>query len=264
MREAANGSVASDSGVGLATIAPDGELLDTRLAERRLAAPSRTDGGWAWLWWPTALGTLSAATVAIAGSLPDSPFKFAASGGWFFGEPSASGPAHGTGVIVAGVIGFAGLLAMIRVWLNLVRTLRGRPGAPLWRLGVLLACWCTPLLVVAPLFSRDLYSYAAQGEMLARHIDPYQHGPAVLGSRYAGLVDSRWLHAPTPYGPLFVMLAGFVARLARHDVLATLVLLRLAAVCGVVLLAVFVPKIARRLGYDPGLAFAVGAASPLV
>jgi alpha-1,6-mannosyltransferase len=118
--------------------------------------------------------------------------------------------------------------------------------------------------VVAPLFSRDLYSYAAQGEMVARHIDPYLHGPAVLGSRFAGLVDGRWFRAPTPYGPLFIMLAGLLTRIAGHDLLASLILLRMAAVCGVVLLAIFVPKIARRLGYDPGLAFAVGAASPLV
>lgn len=239
-------------------------MLGTLLPARQLASPARATGGWAWLWWPTVLGTVASVIVAVAGSLPDSPFKRAAPGGWFFGEPAASGLARGNGVIVAGVIGFAGLLMMIRVWLYLVRTLRGQPGAPLWRLGVLLACWCAPMLVVAPLFSRDLYSYAAQGEMAARHINPYLHGPAVLGSRFAGLVDSRWFRTPAPYGPLFVMLAGLATRIARHDVLANLILLRLIAVCGVVLLAIFVPKIARRLGYDPGLAFAVGAASPLV
>ena len=34
-----------------------------------------------------------------------------------------------------------------------------------------------PLLVVAPLFSRDVFSYAAQGEMMSHHINPYHYGP---------------------------------------------------------------------------------------
>jgi alpha-1,6-mannosyltransferase len=222
------------------------------------------DRGWTWLWWPTVLGAVASAVVAVAGSLPGSPFKLATADGWFFGESSASAPANGSGMLVASFLGFAGVIAMIRIWLHLVRALRHQPGAPLRRLGVLLACWCAPMLVVAPLFSRDLYSYAAQGELVAQHINPYLHGPAVLGSRFAGLVDARWFRAPTPYGPLFVMLAGLTTRIAGHDLLASLVLLRLTAVCGVVLLAIFLPAIARRLGYDPALAFAVGAASPLV
>jgi alpha-1,6-mannosyltransferase len=263
MSEEKNGS-AGASGVGVATIGPDGDVLDSWFWARQLASPFRANDGWAWLWRPTLLGTVASVIVAVAGSLPSSPFRLAAAGGWFFGEPSANGLVKGSGVVVACAIGFAGLLTMIRVWLYLVRTLRRQPGAPLWRLGVLLACWCAPMLIVAPLFSRDLYSYAAQGELIARHIDPYVHGPAVLGSRFAGLVDSRWFRAPTPYGPLFVMLAGLTTRIARHDLLASLILLRLTAVCGVVLLAIFVPRIARRLGYDPGLAFAVGVASPLV
>ena len=111
------------------------------------------------------------------------------------------------------------------------------------------------MLVVAPLFSRDLYSYAAQGALVARHIDPYLHGPAVLGTRFAGLVDGRWFRAPTPYGPLFVMLAGLITRIAGPDLLTSLILLRLAALGGVVLLAIFVPAIARRSRLRPRTGF---------
>lgn len=262
--EDAERSATGASGPGLATIPPDASPLDNWLLPPRRAGEAERDPGWTWLWWPTVLGSLASVIVAIAGSLPDSPFKLATAGGWYFGETSAGVPAKASAVLVASFIGFAGLIAMIRIWLYLVRALRRQPGAPLWRLGVLLACWCAPMLVVAPLFSRDLYSYAAQGEMVARHIDPYLHGPAVLGPQFAGLVDFRWFRAPTPYGPLFVMLAGLANRIAGHDLLASLVVLRLAAVCGVALLAIFVPTIARRLGYDPGLAFAVVVASPLV
>jgi alpha-1,6-mannosyltransferase len=244
------------SGAGLATLAP--------AAIRPPAAAGRASRDWTWLWWPTVLGSLASEVVAIVGSLPDSPFKLAAAGGWYFGESPASVSARSGDMIVASFIGFAGLIAMVRIWLYLVRALRQQPGAPLWRMALLLACWCAPLLVVAPLFSRDLYSYAAQGALVARHIDPYLHGPSVLGARYSGLVDGRWLRAPTPYGPLFVMLAGLMTRIAGPDLLTSLILLRLTAMAGVVLLAVSVPVIARRLGYDPALAFAVGVASPLV
>ena len=249
----------SSTGAGLATIAPDRAAPDTWF--RASEVPDR---GWTWLWWPTVLGTVASEIVAIAGSLPDSPFKLAAAGGWYFGESSATMSSRVSGTIAASFVGFAGLIAMVRIWLYLVRALRRQPGAPLWRLAVLLACWCAPMLVVAPLFSRDLYSYAAQGALVARHIDPYLHGPAVLGTRFAGLVDGRWFRAPTPYGPLFVMLAGLMTRIAGPDLLTSLILLRLTALGGVVLLAIFVPAIARRLGYDPALAFAVGVASPLV
>ena len=46
----------------------------------------------------------------------------------------------------------------------------------------MLALWILPLLVVAPLFSRDVFSYAAQGEMMSHHINPYHYGPGTLGS----------------------------------------------------------------------------------
>jgi alpha-1,6-mannosyltransferase len=252
-------SATGAAGAGLATIDPDRAAPDTWFP-----ASEVPDRGWTWLWWPTVLGSAASEIVAVAGSMPDSPFKLVAAGGWYFGESTANMPARGSGMVVASFVGFAGLIAMIRIWLYLVRALRRQPGAPLWRLAVLLACWCAPMLVVAPLFSRDLYSYAAQGALVARHIDPYLHGPAVLGSRFAGLVDGRWFRAPTPYGPLFVMLAGLMTRIAGPDLLTSLILLRLTALGGVVLLAIFVPAIARRLGYDPALAFAVGVASPLV
>jgi alpha-1,6-mannosyltransferase len=254
------GAAAAASSAALATLAPDGPRPDTWPR----TGPDRGGRGWTWLWWPTVLGSAASEVVAIAGSLPDSPFKLTAAGSWYFGETPASLAARGSGIIAASFVGFAGLIAMVRIWLYLVRALRDQPGAPLWRVAILLACWCAPMLVVAPLFSRDLYSYAAQGELVTRHIDPYLHGPAVLGSRYDAFVDGRWLKTATPYGPLFVMLAGLMTRIAGPDVLTSLILLRLTALAGVVLLAIFVPVIARRLGYDPALAFAVGVASPLV
>jgi alpha-1,6-mannosyltransferase len=208
---------------------------------------------------------LASLAVAAAVALPDSPFKLDAAGSWYFGDQAGRAAPNVPLLLTGSAIGFAGLVMLVRVWLRLVQALRQRPGAPLWRLAVLLACWSAPMLIVAPMFSRDLYSYAAQGEMVARHVNPYLHGPSVMGgSPFARWVDGYWIHVPSPYGPLFLVLASLAVRLAGHSLLTSLVLLRLIAVCGVVLLAVAIPRIARRCGHDPGLAFAIGAASPLI
>ncbi len=45
-------------------------------------------------------------------------------------------------------------------------------------------------------------------------------------------VDNLWLNTPAPYGPLFLMLAGWSASLSLHHALVTVVLLRLQSVAG--------------------------------
>ena len=74
------------------------------------------------------------------------------------------------------------MILFIRVWFGLVQTLRHRAGEPIRALAGMLALWIVPLLVVAPLFSKDVYSYAAQGEMMSHHINPYNYGPGTIGS----------------------------------------------------------------------------------
>jgi hypothetical protein len=121
------------------------------------------------------------------------------------------------------------------------------------------------LLLVAPIFSRDVFSYAAQGEMVSHHINPYNYGPFTLGAGpYVNPVDSLWLNAPAPYGPLFLMIDGFFATASLHNVLVTVIFLRLLAVAGVALIAWCIPKLARAYGREPGPIFLLTALNPLV
>ena len=77
------------------------------------------------------------------------------------------------------------------------------------------------MLVVAPIFSRDVFSYAAQGEMMSRHINPYDYGPYTLGAGpYPNPVDPLWVNTPAPYGPLFLMVDGFLASASLHHELS--------------------------------------------
>ena len=41
--------------------------------------------------------------------------------------------------------------------------------------------FAAPFLVTMPIFSRDVYSYLAQGTMTVLGVDAYQYGPAILG-----------------------------------------------------------------------------------
>ncbi len=220
---------------------------------------------WRFLRRPALLGFLALASLAVGVSLDSSPFKLEMPGTWFFGEPSQQG-ATSTAFLLFGLVAvYGGLVLLARVWYGLTRALARRPGVPTKHLWIILGLWLVPLFVIAPIFSRDVFSYAAQGEMVSHHINPYNYGPYTLGAGpYVNPVDSLWLNAPAPYGPLFLMLDGFFATASLHHVLVTVILLRLLAVAGVALIAFCIPKLARAYGKDPGPIFLLTALNPLV
>jgi hypothetical protein len=164
------------------------------------------------------------------------------------------------------VLVFGGLILLIRSWLALVG-IAGSSAAPSLRsLWGVAGMWTVPLVFAPPLFSRDMYSYAAQGEMVSHHITPYLYGPNVLGAgvNYQRLVDPVWGNTPAPYGPLFLKLDGLAASVTGHNELATLMLLRLLAVLGMALLGFGVASLGRRLGWGPLLPFVLVACNPLL
>ncbi len=213
---------------------------------------------------PAILGFVALVAVAVGASLPSSPFKLDQPGAWFFGMPPTNAPDR-QHFFLGLVLVYGGLLLFMRVWYRMTKALAHRPGVPVTYLAWVLALWILPMLVVPPLFSRDVYSYAAQGEMVSHHINPYQFGPFVLGATpYTAPVDKLWGYTPAPYGPLFLIIDGAFASLSLHHMLATVVLLRLLAVAGVVLLAWCVPKLARAYGKDPSETFVLAVLNPLV
>ncbi len=219
---------------------------------------------------PALLGFGGTILVGVAGSLPGSPFAFKVPGAWFFGAPPlADGggitSAHGFALLSALACGFAGLVLLSRAWLMICRQTAREPASEPGRLAYVLALWSAPLLVAPPMFSNDIYSYAAQGELVSHHISPYLYGPGTLGATpFASLAQGVWINTPSPYGPLFSGLEGGIVDLAGHRVLLSVVFMRMLAVLGVVLIAVFLPSLARSYGKDPGLAFSLAVLNPLV
>jgi alpha-1,6-mannosyltransferase len=216
---------------------------------------------WSFLRRPAILGFIAVLSICLGASLPSSPFKLEIGGTWFFG--TSDWPT--TTLMLPGVVAvYGGMILFVRVWFGLYQTLRVRPGVPIRQLSYMLALWLIPLLVVAPLFSRDVFSYAAQGEMMSHHINPYRYGPGTIGSgSYVSGVDPLWANTPAPYGPLFLMLAGWSASLSLHHALVTVLLLRLQSIAGVALIAYCIPKLARSFGRDAGPAFVLAVLNPL-
>ncbi|TBL36616.1 DUF2029 domain-containing protein [Verrucosispora sp. SN26_14.1] len=151
-----------------------------------------------------------------------------------------------------------GTTAMVGAWWTL------RAGAPStgWALRTA-ALWTVPLLVSAPLGSRDLYSYACQGWVYADGGDPYATGVAEAGCPWLDAVAPVWRDTAAPYGPFFVLLAA-LAVLLGGTLVGTLAVLRVLAVAGLLLAAFCLPGLARAAGVPPARATWLVLACPLV
>ena len=212
---------------------------------------------------PALLGFVAILAVAIGASMPSSPFKLEMPGVWFFGVPSTAAPSR-WGVYFSLAAVYGGLLLFMRVWWGMLRLYRSRRGVPVRTMLGVFTLWSLPIMVIAPLFSRDAYSYAAQGEMVSHHMNPYLYGPFELGNNaYTAPVDPLWGNSPAPYGPMFLQLDGFFARITFHNELATIVLLRLLALVGVLLIAACVPRLARLYHRDGAELFTLMVLNPV-
>lgn len=123
--------------------------------------------------------------------------------------------------------------------------------------------WSAPLVLAPPLFSRDGWSYAAQGVLTHFKISPYEHGPGVLVGPIVQGVDPRWMETAAPYGPIPLLFGDAVAGLTGNPWMLV-VAHRFLALLGLALLAWSVPRLAAWAGMNPALASAVVLCSPLM
>ncbi|QGF22783.1 polyprenol phosphomannose-dependent alpha 1,6 mannosyltransferase MptB [Raineyella fluvialis] len=174
---------------------------------------------------------------------------------------------------------FVSLVALAGIWLVLDAWLRLRPtGVGRHDFRAVLTLWSTPFLLAPPVFSQDAYSYAAQGWLVSRGIDPYQVGPAALPGAFADNVSRVWLYTPAPYGPLSLQIQRLLVDATGGHLLAPVagsplhayvaaVAMRLPALVGVVLIAACLPALMRHVGatgteHERGMWLAV--ANPLM
>ncbi|MFN2495184.1 MAG: polyprenol phosphomannose-dependent alpha 1,6 mannosyltransferase MptB [Pseudonocardiaceae bacterium] len=126
------------------------------------------------------------------------------------------------------------------------------------------AAWTAPMLFSPPLFTRDVYSYLAQGALALRGLDPYEVGPAELPpGPVADNVHYVWRTTPAPYGPVFVLIAKTMSRLTAEDAILGVVGMRLVLLIGLGLLVFVLPRLADELGGQRTVALWLVVANPM-
>src|SRR6185312_1561406 len=208
---------------------------------------------------PALLGFVASVAILLGASQKDSPFTVHLPGAWIFGIPSHSSSLQvppGQWLFLGVIAVYGGMLLMLRAWADLVKVTTHHPGTPVKLLVPVFIAWVAPLLVVAPLFSKDAYSYAAQGELMTHHINPYLYGPQLLlGTPFQYLTDPLWANVPSPYGPVFLSADRWLVSLSGHNALWSIEALRFLALAGTAMFAIAIPVVARSFGRDGGSAF---------
>ena len=181
------------------------------------------------------------------------------------GSPFARGATVTPGSMLAGRQGVLlplcwvlGLAALLCAWWF------GRHRVPStgWAL-ITAGLWMLPVLPMLPLGSEDIYSYACQGFVQHAGGDPYAGGVQDFGCPWLDSVSTTWRTSPAPYGPLFLLLAGWAVALGG-SLPGAIAGLRIIALAGLALIAVGLPLLARRAGVDPARAVWTVLACPLV
>jgi hypothetical protein len=180
------------------------------------------------------------------------------------------------------VVVLVGLGLLANAWLRLCRAVAvgdrdtADPAAGVALVRVAALSWTAPLLLAPPLFSRDGWSYAAQGMLARVGLSPYEWGPGALapdtflplpgwltGPPIVQAVDPLWWDTATPYGPVPVFLGGIVAGATGNPWLLVIAH-RGFALIGLALLAWAVPRLAVWGGANPAVAAALVLVSPLM
>lgn len=179
----------------------------------------------------------------------------------------------GLAIVAAGaLLDSHGLLEAGASWRRLAFTLPGH-GVALWawwRLGPsarlqrpALVLWCAVLTFAPPLHSRDAFSYAAQGWLMAHGLNPY-----AVPSGDAGmpglLVGVHWFRTTSVYPPAALELFGAISRLFDADLWWAVIGMRLPNLIAIAVLAGVLPRLARRAGVDGRVALWAGLANPLI
>ncbi|WP_018295553.1 polyprenol phosphomannose-dependent alpha 1,6 mannosyltransferase MptB [Corynebacterium lubricantis] len=126
--------------------------------------------------------------------------------------------------------------------------------------------WTLPLIFTAPLFTQDIYSYLAQGSIVAQGMDPYEAGPVqLLGTEnhLARSVPFIWADSPSPYGPVALGIAAAISVITNDSILLGVLSHRLISVIFLFGAAWAITALAKRCSVNPATALWLGILNPL-
>ncbi len=168
------------------------------------------------------------------------------------------------GEVLSRMLVFAGVALLLQTWLVLGHDVLDGVERSGRRMVAVLTTWVLPMVVMPPLFSRDAYSYFAQGQLMLAGFNPYDTGVSALPGWFLTGADPLWSESPTPYGPAFLLLEQGVAAISETHAFVAVVIFRLIALAGIALVAVYLPRLAHAHGIDPPKALWLAVLNPLV
>jgi len=208
-----------------------------------------TTGALTTRWW-TVLGFVGSVVAVLAGS-----FDRPGPGRWLVGAVAVGDPGNvvrDAGFGVASIVCLSGISLLGVSWVRVVSRWRsadvltsgGTTGAALGTV----ALWALPFAVGPVLFSADVFSYAAQGQIVGAGLDPYRNAASDLpvNSPVIDLIAPIWTSSPSPYGPLWSRISGWAAQFGEGDPFLTVTVLRVVALTSVVVMAWAVTRLAQR------------------
>ncbi|GAA1837321.1 polyprenol phosphomannose-dependent alpha 1,6 mannosyltransferase MptB [Pseudonocardia ailaonensis] len=172
---------------------------------------------------------------------------------------------YGHGRELATALMYLGVVLLAWAWVQLGRRVIARTVGGRAVLTIALA-WIAPMLVGPPLFTRDIYSYLAQGSLPLFGLDTYGVGPEAMPGVFADNVHYFWQNTPAPYGPLFILIAkgwSWVTLQAGGNMILGVIGMRVIMCLGLLLLIRTLPELTRRLGGRPALALWIVVANPV-
>lgn len=126
--------------------------------------------------------------------------------------------------------------------------------------------WVLPLMLTAPLFTQDIYSYLANGAIVRMGLNPYAAGPVeILGVDHplARSVPFIWAHSPSPYGPVALGIAAVISALTSDAIFWGVIVHRILSVAGLLAASWGLRSLALRCGVNISAALWLGLLNPL-
>lgn len=123
--------------------------------------------------------------------------------------------------------------------------------------------WALPIILTPAIFSRDVYSYIAQGRLVLAGFNPYTNGVSVVPGWFHLGVDPLWATTPTPYGQIWIAIEAMVVAMTPDSPFWSLVLFRVASLLAAIAMSLGILKLAQHFQVSPSLALWLSLMNPL-
>ncbi|KNC19133.1 membrane protein [Arthrobacter sp. RIT-PI-e] len=167
------------------------------------------------------------------------------------------------GAVLSVLLLALGGMLLIRAWLRLGQRLNGWSDETRPYLVKAVVAWTIPMALALPLFSRDVFAYIAQGQVMIAKLNPYVDGYSQISNYLQIGADDLWAQSPTPYGPVFLWIEEGIVRLTGGNPDTSIILFKVVALIGVALCLYVVPKLAELHSINPNRALWLSVANPL-